>query len=128
MTDGQDEVVDEQQLLVIDQARHEHALVLSVTGELDMRTGPRLRAALATALGAPGCDPVIVDLTGVTFMGSTGIAVLVDANWEATQNAKDLRVVVISGGAVSRALQATGVDTLLAEYPDLESALPAGHR
>lgn len=128
MTEERDEVIDERQLLVIDQARHGHALVLSVCGELDMRTGPRLRGALATALGAEGCDAVIVDLTGVTFMGSTGIAVLVDANWEATQNSKDLRVVVDQVRPVRRALQASGVDTLLADYPDVESALHAGRR
>ena len=47
---------------------------IAVTGELDIVTAPRLRAALA--------DPEVeeVDLTEVSFMGVAGVQVLLAAN------------------------------------------------
>src|ERR687887_2045691 len=50
-----------------------------VAGELDLHTAPELeRALLAAATEAPG--PVMVDLSGCTFLDSTALAILVEAN------------------------------------------------
>lgn len=113
-------------LLTLAESRRGSGVVLAATGEIDVATGPQLRAALAAALAGPGVDAVIVDLTGVTFMGSTGIAVLVDANWEAGQRSKNLRLVLGAGQAVRRPLEAAGVASLIAEYPDVAHALSHG--
>lgn len=51
------------------------ALGVRVAGELDMQTAPALEQALAEGVGRGG--PVLVDLSGVTFMDSTAIHVLV---------------------------------------------------
>lgn len=118
---------NEGQLLVVDEIRHGPASVLRVAGELDMHSGPQLRAALSEILERPGVDAVVVDLTAVTFLGSTGIAVLVDADWEARQRAKHLRLVVGDARAVSRSLASTGIENLLDQYPDLGSALRDPH-
>jgi anti-sigma B factor antagonist len=99
------------------------AVVVAVAGEVDVVTGPRLRAALAELLEQPQAAPVIVDLTAVTFLGSTGIAVLVDAHWQAVQLHIPLKIVVAAGGTVLRALQATGVDHHLALHHDITAAL-----
>ena len=62
--------------------------ILCVSGEIDILTAPELEAALM------GCDgsAVCVDLTGVTFMDSSGIAVLLRAHKRATDNGTELRV------------------------------------
>ncbi|HVL85080.1 MAG TPA: STAS domain-containing protein [Pseudonocardia sp.] len=121
MSDGTD-VTGRGPLITIDGVRHGETLVLTVAGELDVATGPRLRAELADALEAPGAV-VVLDLTGVTFMGSTGIAVLVDADWQARQRGAQLRVVVDDTRAVVRPLDAAGIRRHLAAYADLDSAL-----
>lgn len=113
-------------LFTLSTDRHGSVVVLVAAGEIDVSTGPQLRAVLADALGEPGVDAVVVDASDVTFMGSTAIAVLVDANWEAGQRGKDLRLVVGGTRAVMHPLEAAGVASLFAEYPDVQGALNAG--
>jgi anti-sigma B factor antagonist len=113
-------------LVAIDRIRRGEAVVVSVTGEVDVASGPPLRTALGEALDEPGPGPVVADLSGVTFLGSTGVAVLVDVDWQAKQRDKPFRLVVNRTGAVLRTLTATGVDGLLAIHHDLDAALQAG--
>ena len=47
-----------------------------LTGELDIATAPRLREALI-AISNGGETKVVVDMTNLTFMDSTGLAALV---------------------------------------------------
>lgn len=110
-------------LLTLSEARHGAVTVLAADGEIDVATGPQLRAALSRALSEPGVDAVVVDLGAVTFMGSTAIAVLVDAHWEAGQVGRSLRLVVGSSRAVMRPLEAAGVASLFAEYGDVATAV-----
>ena len=58
-------------------ARVNDAVVVRVDGELDLATAPALRAALERAL-ADG-DQLVVDLSAVTFIDSSGLSVLVRA-------------------------------------------------
>jgi anti-anti-sigma factor len=96
------------------------AVVLRVAGELDLATTPVLSRACATALRS--APPVLViDLSGVTFLASVGMSVIVathDAGGEHTS------VRVVSGSRQTmRPIQVTGLDSLLSIYPDLPSAL-----
>jgi anti-sigma B factor antagonist len=112
------------EVLTISATRVGTAMVVAVTGEVDVWTGPRLRAALAQALDEPGHEAVVVDLSAVTFLGSTGVAVLVDADWQARQRDRPLRVVVDrSSPAVVHPLESTGIDRMVATYDDLDAAL-----
>lgn len=87
--------------------------VLVVEGEIDVATGTKLRAALAASLAEANVDVVVADLRAVTFMSSTGIAVLVDANAEAKHVGKSLRLLTAGNRAVLGPLRTTGVDALL---------------
>ena len=51
--------------------------VISLSGEIDMASAAKVSSALAPAVGAAG--PVIIDVSGVTFMDSTGIHALLEA-------------------------------------------------
>ena len=51
-------------------------VVLAVFGEIDIVTAPDLDAAVARALAAP-VRHLVVDLSGVTFFGSLGLATLI---------------------------------------------------
>lgn len=57
---------------------HGEQVVVQVAGEIDVYTAASLREKLADLIDADHTD-VIVDLTGVTFMDSTGLGVLVGA-------------------------------------------------
>ncbi len=53
-------------------------IVLSVSGEVDIMRSPDLQNSLQDAIGkVPGKGSVIVDLSGVSYMDSSGVATLV---------------------------------------------------
>jgi anti-sigma B factor antagonist len=86
--------------------------LVTARGEVDLHTAPLLSAALFEALhGAPRL--VVLDLTGVTFMASSGLSVLVVIAREASQRRCGLRLVG-GGHPVRRPLQLTGIDAYLA--------------
>jgi anti-sigma B factor antagonist len=106
----------------------DNIVVLKVVGELDLAAAPHLEAAVAYALDDPDAVAVVVDLTAVTFLSSSGITILITAHQDAVQRRRPLRVVIGRCRIVVRALQLSGVDWLLALYDTLEQALDAGHR
>jgi anti-sigma B factor antagonist len=109
-------------LLTVTPRRLDSALVLAVTGEIDMETAPALSAALATGFEQAQDGPLILDLTAVAFLGSSGLAVLLRATGESRQA---LRIVVDSNRPVIRPIEVTGLDGLLALFHTVEEALAA---
>jgi anti-anti-sigma factor len=91
--------------VAIESARAGSTVVLTVRGELDLRTVPTLRARLAEAL-ATGHGAVVVDLTGVAFMDSTGLATLLNALRRLTRAGRRL-VLTCGDGPVRRMLHLT---------------------
>jgi len=64
--------------LQIDVQRSEAALVVVPRGEIDLSRSPVLRSELTRLVGeAPG--KVIIDLSGVSYMDSSGVATLVES-------------------------------------------------
>lgn len=95
------------------------AVVLAVSGEVDMITAPDLDAHTSHAL--QDRPPVLViDLTEVTFLGSAGMSSLVAAGRDSEGTA--VRIVA-TGSATARPMQLVGLDQLLAIHPTREAAL-----
>jgi len=82
--------------------------VVWVTGEVDIETAPQLDDCLKSLDGAS----VTVDFSGVTFMDSSGIAVLAGA---AKRSGERVGVVVLRGvhPRERRVLEITGMDSVL---------------
>lgn len=96
------------------------AVVLLVSGEIDLSTAPRLEEAFNLAL-TNGPKTLIVDLTNVTFFSSAGITPLI-ATQEATRDRTKFRIVV-ANTAVFRSLKLTAVDHELSIFATLADAL-----
>lgn len=60
--------------------------VVRVSGEIDMHTGPVLRAALLAALELS--RRVVIDLRAVSFVDSSGVRAILEA-WHAYQDVED---------------------------------------
>lgn len=120
---SRDEPPDER-LLRIAVRREVAATVVVVEGEVDMLTVGRLRAAVDEALRDAAGQPVVVDLTAVTYLGSHGLAALAEAASKAEGRREPLRLVVDETRAVIRPMQVTGLDEVLALYRTVEEALP----
>ena len=80
--------------------------VIRVSGELDLSTVPSLEQELEAALERPE-GGVVVDLSDLEFIDSTGIAVLVRAMGE--EGESRLKFVPTRSAAVARVLEMTGV-------------------
>ena len=96
----------------------DRAVVIGVSGELDLASSPALEHELERGASS-SADVVIVDLRSLEFMDSTGLSVLVRAHQRATENGQ--RFGVVRGPQqVQRLLSLTGVaDRLtLADSPD----------
>jgi anti-sigma B factor antagonist len=95
-----------------------HAVV-SVYGEVDLYTAPRLQAELA-ALVREGVSRLVVDLSGVEFCDSTGMNVLLSAMKRLREHGGSLELAA-PRSAVRRILQVTGLDTVFSVH----DAVPA---
>jgi anti-sigma B factor antagonist len=103
-------------------AWHDTVVVLGVSGTLDMVTAPQLTDSILTSLSN---DPaaVVVDLTGVEFLASAGMTVLIAAHEQIGNSARF--AVVADGPATGRPMRLVGIDKLLALHTTLDSALEA---
>ncbi|WP_245672953.1 STAS domain-containing protein [Aldersonia kunmingensis] len=101
---------------------HDNVVVLGVSGTLDMVTAPQLTESIQNSLkNEPAA--VIVDLTGVEFLASAGMTVLIAAHEQIGESAQF--TVVADGPAVGRPMHLVGVDKLLAIHTTLDAALEA---
>lgn len=94
--------------------------VLTVAGEIDHHTGDTLRQALNTSdTPRPG---ILIDMHLVTFMGSSGINILIAAHHTLSEAGGWLRLAAI-GATVKRTLSIVGIDALIDCHDTLHQAL-----
>jgi anti-anti-sigma factor len=85
---------------------------IALRGELDLGTAGQLQAALAAETGGP----LVLDLTGLTFMDSTGVRVLL----EAAERTDGLSIVPPADGDARVTIEETGIGALLPLAADPE--------
>lgn len=107
-------------LFEVEQYETDGAVVLGVSGEVDMLSAPQLTEAIHAALtNKPAA--LIVDLTKVEFLASAGLSVLVNAQAEVAPPTRF--AVVADGPATSRPIKLMGIDSLLSLHRTLDNAL-----
>lgn len=112
------------------------AAVVTVTGELDLQTARELMAVVDDIMQWPDLSGVVVDLTGVSFLGSSGLGTLAELATRTTTPAGSapygehvapnppLRVVAPPDNrAVIRPWETMNLQQILPLHPDLGSAL-----
>lgn len=95
-----------------------HVIVL--TGEVDLQTSPEVRAAILESLGQEA--PVVVDMGGIAYIDSSGVASLVEGYQIARKKGLAFSLAAVSPAAM-RVLQLARLDKVFAFHPDVESAL-----
>ena len=98
--------------------------ILSVGGEVDLATAPQLHAKLMDLLEVKETGGVVVDLTPVGFMDSTGLSVLLAGHRRAQAHGHTIRL-VCPEGQVLRVLRLIGLDEVLSVYGSLAEAVDA---
>jgi anti-sigma B factor antagonist len=107
-------------LLTCRQYPHNGCTVVAAVGEIDLATAPTFRKALVDAVTAES-PQLVIDLTAVTFMDSTGLAALVSARRRADERGGSVQLVGAANG-VRRILDLTGLDRLFVIHDSVDAA------
>jgi anti-anti-sigma factor len=94
------------------------AVVLSITGDIDMSTVPQLQQQVDAVLrDSPAA--LIIDLTNVDFMASVGFGVLVGTG----QDSGHVAYALVASGPTRRMLDLLAIDTVIDVCLTVEEAL-----
>ncbi|MDQ2680689.1 MAG: STAS domain-containing protein [Candidatus Eremiobacteraeota bacterium] len=97
------------------------AVVFRLRGCLDLATSPSVRAALLESAN-DGKHEIIVDLTQLEFIDSTGLGALIGAHRRATEHGGRVALIV-ADGPIARLLNITGLIRIFGVYGNLADAL-----
>jgi anti-sigma B factor antagonist len=95
--------------------------LVSVSGELDLYTSGRVQDAIGEA-SSVGADTVLVDLSGVGFIDSTALGVLVQESKRLEGRGHSL-ILVSNDPRTLRVFEVTGLGQVLRRYSSLRDAL-----
>lgn len=102
--------------LKIDLTENDAKVRIAVHGEVDLYTSPELRAAILKAVPSVSSG-LEVELSGVDYMDSSGVATLVEGFKSARENSKSF-VLVAPSPSVMRVLELARLDAVF----DIERA------
>ncbi|MFI5783844.1 STAS domain-containing protein [Nocardia sp. NPDC051570] len=94
------------------------AVIVTASGEIDLVSIQHLQAAIDQAIADPA-PVLVVDLSEVGFIGSTGLAVLLAAH----HNAAPRPLRIVASPQARRPIEVTGLAQILTVYPDRAAAL-----
>jgi len=97
--------------------------VVAVSGEVDVYSAPALKESL-TELLQSGASTVVVDLSDVAFLDSTGLGALVEARAATTEAGGSLPI-VCSHERILKLFTITGLDGVFAIHPTVDEAVAA---
>lgn len=105
----------------INSKEKDNVALVQVEGEIDMFTSPNLRDTLLPYFNTK-ITGIVVDLSQVSFMDSSGIATLVEGlQWSKKENREFILAGL--GETVFNALSLTKLDNVFTIEPDTETAL-----
>lgn len=96
--------------------------IVSLNGEVDLESSPKARQVLLDVVGRE--KKVLVDLSGVTYMDSSGIASLVEAYQCAKKQGAEFSLIRVNPAAL-RVLHLARLDKVFIIHENLENALNA---
>jgi len=95
--------------------------VIRSEGRLNMATAPELRSVVSDCVTA-GHSRIVVDLSAITFMDSSGLGALIGGLKTARQAEGDLRIAAPTE-QVATVLGLTNLDRVLRPFPTIEDAI-----
>jgi anti-anti-sigma factor len=96
--------------------------VVSLAGELDLSTIPGVEKKLFRELRSK--RGVVIDLTHVSFIDSSGIGLLIQA-FRTDENGAQLHTVIAEGSQVERVFRVAGIDRALPLFMERARAIEA---
>jgi anti-sigma B factor antagonist len=122
---GQDDRPNSFRTLTVKRRSLTGAICVSVSGEVDLANASELLGHLNAVAEAD--DHLIVDLSGLRYIDSSGIRALVDAHRLFT-TVKRQMVLAATMGTVKKVVNIVGVDQMVPMFPTVDGALSALRR
>src|SRR3982750_4367066 len=97
--------------------------VLPLEGEIDLHVSPRIAVSLAQ-MAQKKLDPVIVDLARVSYIDSSGLAVLIEGMQGVEEYGGKFALAAFQEN-VRSLFEIARLDPVFRIYPDVDSALTA---
>lgn len=97
--------------------------VVQVRGEIDLSNARDLLDEIGDAVRS-GATTITVDLSAVSFLDSSGIAMLFQLRQRIAYSRQELRLVVPPGSPIRRVLELTGVPQVIPVRDALEGGPP----
>jgi anti-sigma B factor antagonist len=97
---------------------HDDHTIVTISGEIDLYTAPRLHSELAAVLADGMPTRIVIDMSGVEFCDSTGMNVLLSLLRRVRERDGELEI-ASPKPAVRKILQVTGLDAVftVADFP-----------
>lgn len=99
------------------------AAVVTLSGDVDLESSPRVRSALLECVKSN--PSVVVDMSGVDYIDSSGVASLVEAFQTARKNGTRFVLAKVSDAAL-RVLELARLDKVFAIVPEVSDGLDDG--
>ena len=96
--------------------------VIALSGRVDQRLAPELEKVLEQALDQAGPRYLLIDLTAVHYINSSGLRCLVFA-WRRTQSRGRELILFGLSQRITQLFETLGVDKIFRIYPDRAIAL-----
>lgn len=109
--------------LSLELSDHDGVVVIAAQGEIDLGSAPRLRDLAVSRLMA-GDRSLVIDLTEVDFLDSTGLGTLVAVLKRARSLGAELGL-VISRERILKVFELTGLTATFTIQPDVDRAVAA---
>lgn len=101
---------------------HDNVIVVAFTGDVDLETSPSAREVLLGLVDRG--QPLLVDLSAVDYIDSSGVASLVEALQETRKAGTAMGLVSVSETAL-RVLKLARLDTVFPLYGSVDEGLAA---
>jgi anti-sigma B factor antagonist len=95
-------------LLTLNARRDGEDAVVAVGGELDLDTAPLVERTLSELIDDQSCRSILIDLRDLTFVGSTGLCLLLNAQAHVQSRGGEM-VLAHPSSAVMRILEIAGL-------------------
>lgn len=95
-----------------------------MAGEIDLHSAPQVRNNIVSRLDE-GQTQIAIDLAGVDFIDSSGLAALISGRKKAAE-ATGALVLISPTDPVKRALSVTGLDKVFDIYDSMDQLAPTG--
>jgi anti-sigma B factor antagonist len=109
---------------VADSSSQAGVRLIALRGELDLASAPKLERELETALAAAD-GPIVVDLSELEFMDSTGLRTLIAGQRSASDQQRPFAIARRADSFIARVFEVAGADRAFDLHDTRDGALDA---